>query len=102
MPVRQPKEGQYRWSNVRDTGRLLCFRCGVCRRRMFFDPADLIEVFGNRDWQDCPFPCSKCQSRLAVDVSMYYPEPGDYGRLRIRRPGRLRKIRTWRTVRLGD
>lgn len=102
MPPKPPRYGIYRWSHVRDTGRLVQFRCLGCQRRMFYDPNDLIAVYGDHDIAVLPFRCSRCGDREAIDVTMYYPEAGDYGHLSIRRPGKVRKIQTWVTVKLGD
>lgn len=102
MPVREPAQGEYLWSNVKKTGRILLFNCGLCRKRLYFDPADLIAVYGDCDWQYCPFVCSRCGKREFIDITMYRPDPGDYGQLTVRRPGKVKHVQTWKTVKLGD
>ena len=38
----------------------------------------------------------------AITIALYTPQKGDYGRLPIRRPGRVKRVQTWKTVKLGD
>lgn len=37
-----------------------------------------------------------------MQVKLHYPSGGGYGHLWVRRPGPVKRIQTWRTVRLGD
>ena len=102
MPAKRPIGGIYKLSNVRDTGRLIHYRCGICHRASYYDPADLIAVFGDGDIERPPFRCSGCGRNDSIDVGLHQPSAGDYGRLQIRRPGKIRTIQTWRTVVLGE
>jgi hypothetical protein len=49
-----------------------------------------------------PFPCSRCGKDEYVKVTLRPPEAGDWGNLRVRRPGPVRATQTWRWVKLGD
>ena len=102
MPAKPPRRGIYRFSNVRDTGRLIYYCCGGCNRKSFYDPADMITVFGDGNALLPPFPCSACGHGEAITIALYTPQKGDYGRLPIRRPGRVKRVQTWKTVKLGD
>jgi predicted RNA-binding Zn-ribbon protein involved in translation (DUF1610 family) len=86
-----------------ELGNLLVLRCRRCRRTSYFLPADLVEVYGDMEVDDFRLPCSKCGTSEMVRVEeLRTPKPGDYGSLDIRRPGPVKHIQTWRTVKLGD
>jgi hypothetical protein len=83
---------------------LIIIRCAHCRRLVRFLASDLIEVLGDpfAPADRAPFECSQCRRRDWLSVTLHSPAPGDVGHLVVRRPGPVRKIRTWRSVKLGD
>ena len=78
-------------------------RCNLRRRTVNFLARDLM-VLLDSDWPafSPPFPCSKCNSTEFLDVRTSTPGPGDFGKLSIRRPGAIKTVQLWHTVKLGD
>jgi len=84
-------------------GQLIKLRCNLCRRNVHFLAVDLVDIVGaNFPALAVPFPCSKCQKSDYIDVRVYTPLQADYGRLAVRRPDRVVKVQTWRSVKLGE
>lgn len=101
MPAKRPRYGGYRWSDLVTAGRLLGLRCGLCRRLAYYDPADLMAIYGDGDAETPPFDCSHCGTVDFVTVFFHDVAPGDYGSLPIRRPERVERI-VWRVAKLGE
>lgn len=94
---------EYRMCDAAKNGQLIKLRCNLCHRNVNFLASDLVSIVGaNFPALAVPFPCSKCQISDYIDVRVYTPREADYGRLFIRRPKRIVKMQTWRTVRLGE
>lgn len=87
-----------------DQGYLIIYRRMLCRSPATrFLASDLVPFGDPYGWADqIIFACSKCKKREYVKVKVQYPQGGDYGHLEVRRPGPVRRIQTWRTVKLGD
>jgi len=84
-------------------GQLIVCRCNACKRMVRYLAADLAQVLGpDRYAAKPPFACSVCGKTDYVSVKFASPSPGDYGHLTVRRPGPVRHVQTWRTVKLGD
>lgn len=78
-------------------------RCNLCRRTTHFLATDLVRLLNpDRDALRPPYSCSKCRKVESIQVTLRWPEPGDYGSLQVRRPGAVRVTQTWKTVKLGD
>lgn len=93
----------FRLDDAARTGVLLRVRCNLCQRTAYYLATDLAELFDpNRPAWQPPFPCSKCKTDEYVTVKVHSPAAGDYGNLLVRRPGKLLRTQTWRTVKLGD
>ena len=85
------------------SGQLLVVTCSRCHRTVHFLATDLIEfISGEKDTALAPFPCSRCGKKDCIRVTVRTPYSGDYGQLVVRRPGPVRKIQTWRDLKLGD
>jgi hypothetical protein len=101
----QPASSRFQRYKLRDAakdGRIITYKCLVCRCTTNFLAADLITIYSaDQDAHDPVFKCSRCDS-WDIFVSFRIPAAGDYGSLLIRRPGPVRKTQTWRTVKLGD
>jgi len=86
-----------------EQNQLVIVRCNLCRRAITYLATDLV-LF--RDPEEPallpPFTCSRCNTTEFMRVTLTTPMPGDWGNLVIRRPGPVRRIQTWRTVKLGD
>jgi len=85
-------------------GDIVKVRCYGCFKTMYFLAADLAALYGEKKpaLEPPPFECSKCGHAGLLRVELRMPKPGDYGNLAIRRPGPVKKIQTWRSVKLGD
>lgn len=65
--------------------------------------SDLVPIVGGLHYaHEPPFPCSRCKSTEYMATALLSPNLGDYGDMIVRRPGEVRQIQTWRTVKLGD
>lgn len=86
-----------------ELGNLLKVTCRRCRRVRYFLPADLVEIYGDREVDDCRplFPCSRCGDYDRVVLDLYAPSGGDAGVLDVCRPKRMQVVK-WRIVKLGD
>ena len=75
----------------------------LCRRAVTFLATDLIAFCDPaQPALTVPFPCSRCQTTEFMRVTLGSAVDGDWGNLTIRRPGPVRRIQTWRSVKLGD
>ncbi|WP_127751780.1 hypothetical protein [Devosia sp. 1566] len=103
-PPAHPYPGtRYQLRHAAANNQIIICRCSLCRRLVRYLATDLVELFGpDRDALQPPFNCSVCGKSDYVTVRLTSALPGDYGHLSIRRPGEVRTIQTWRTVKLGD
>lgn len=86
-----------------ELGQLIVLRCNLCRRTATYMATDLADLLGTgRDALAPPFRCSGCGKLGYIKVTLRPPEAGDWGHLVIRRPGPIRQVQTWRSVRLGE
>lgn len=94
----------YTLKKAAEDNRLLIVRCYLCRRpAVRYLASDLLAFCDPNGWADAPpFPCSKCGTAEYVKVKLHLVNLGDYGHLTVRRPGPVRRIQTWRNVKLGD
>lgn len=84
-------------------GVVLQVTCQCCWKRANYLATDLARLLGgDRPVVWPPFDCSGCRNDRYVKVKVHHPEPGDYGSMRIRRPGPVKMIQTWQVVNLGD
>lgn len=84
-------------------GQLLVQKCNLCRRTIYFLASDLVSLIDPTYPVHIPFfKCSRCETWEFIHVSVHHPSPGDYGRLIVRRPGKIVRTQKWRTVVLGD
>ncbi|TYC65629.1 hypothetical protein FMN63_24920 [Stappia sp. BW2] len=84
-------------------GVVLQVTCQCCWKRANYLATDLARLLGgDRPVVWPPFDCSGCGNDRYVKVKVHHPEPGDYGSMRIRRPGPVKMIQTWQVVSLGD
>jgi len=84
-------------------GQVVIVKCNMCRRGATYLAADLITLLDpNRPALAPPFPCPRCKTDEFIRVTLNSPYGADYGSMLIRRPGPIRRIQTWRTVKLGD
>ena len=82
---------------------LVSVKCNLCRRAVTFLATDLIAFCDPaQPALTVPFPCSRCQTTEFMRVTLGSAVDGDWGNLTIRRPGPVRVIQTWRSVKLGD
>ena len=94
---------RYSLRQAADDGQLVIVRCGLCRRTTHFLATDLVTMFDpNRSAYEPAFGCSNCKRDDYISVKLRMPATGDYGDLLVRRPGPVKRIQTWVTVRLGD
>ena len=94
---------RHRLRDAAAEGQLVIVRCNLCRRTATYLATDLVALLDPaRDALRPPFRCSKCGNEQFIRVSVRVPYAGDWGHLQVRRPGPVRVIQTWRTVRLGD
>jgi hypothetical protein len=93
----------YRLRDAAENGQLVVVTCGLCRRAATYLASDLVQLLNpERDALEPPFPCSRCGKAEYVTVKLRLPSEGDWGSLVVRRPRPIRRIRTWRWVKLGD
>jgi hypothetical protein len=86
-----------------EQNQLVIVRCNLCRRSITYLATDLVTLLPpDRLALEVPFTCSKCGTTEFMRVKLTSPFPGDWGNLVIRRPGPVRMIQSWRTVKLGD
>jgi hypothetical protein len=86
-----------------EQNQLVIVKCNLCRRSITYLASDLVTLLPPDELAlEVPFTCHKCGTREFMRVTLTSPFPGDWGNLVIRRPGPLRIIQTWRTVKLGD
>lgn len=100
----RPYPGTYRkLRQAAETNQMVEVWCAPCRRLVRFLAADLVLFFDpERDVMIPPFACSRCGNYERLRVTVKQPWDGDFGALDVRRPGLVRRIQTWRTVKLGD
>ena len=109
MPTVHPKQRSHpavpirRLRDAARDGQIVTVRCNLCRHTVNFLARDLVKILDpDRPAFAPPFPCSKCRSTEFLDVRTLTPSPADYGNLSVRRPGRVKTVQLWRTVKLGD
>jgi len=103
IPSRPYPGKVYRLREAAAANQLIVVRCVGCRRSVRYLATDLVTLLDPmRPAYDPPFACSKCGTTEGMKVTFHFPEVGDFGSLTVRRPGPVRRIQTWRTVRLGD
>lgn len=94
------------WRTLKDEvrdGYLMKLQCGLCRRTVYFLPADLIQMVGADHYSHKPpFTCRTCQTSEYLRITVHKPQPGDYGRLPVRRIIKIVRRAKWVNVRLGD
>lgn len=85
-------------------GWVVKIRCNGCFKSAYYLASDLAAVFGDDRFVDRPPPivCSRCKTASMLHAEAGSPDAGAWGNLVIRRPGPVRQIQTWRTVKLGD
>ena len=82
---------------------IVMLTCRGCWKRANYLAVDLVGlVGGHAPAHKAPFECSACGTDQHIKVRFHYPRPGDYGALRIRRPGPVKTVQTWRNVVLGE
>jgi hypothetical protein len=81
---------------------LIRVRCSIHMSTTYFLAADLIDVYGDQPVYEMIMPCARCGSAEFVTIKDHSPSGGDYGHLKVRRPGPVRTTQTWQTVVLGD
>src|SRR4051812_31266383 len=102
-PARPYPGRRYRLKDAAEANQLVIVRCVGCRRTVRYIAADLCLLLDPRGDADAvPFACSKCRTVAHMRVTLHPPALGDYGHLVVRRPGPVKHIQTWKTVRLGD
>jgi hypothetical protein len=109
MPEQHYKPGSRYAPNVfrlRDAAAdnyLLAMRCTLCRRTVYYLASDLATIIDpSTPVYEVLFPCSRDGTAEFVSIRPRALMPGDYGNLDVRRPGPVRHVQTWRTVKLGD
>ncbi len=103
IPSRPYPGKVFRLRDAAAANQLVVVRCIGCRRSVRYLAADLVTLLdAMRPAHDPPFACSKCGTTNGMRVTLHSPEVGDYGHLTVRRPGPVRRIQTWRSVKLGD
>ena len=86
-----------------EQGQLVFVRCSRCRRRAIYLATDLVTLLNpERDALLPPFPCSRCGTANYITVECRVHFSDEVGHLAIRRPGPIKRIQLWRTVKLGD
>jgi len=102
-PLRAGDPDVYRLKDAARDGLLLEIRCHGCRRTHYFLASDMAALYGGDQpaWMP-PMECSRCGTREMMRVNFRSPRDGDYGNLDIRRPGPVKHIQTWRSIKLGD
>ena len=86
-------------------GQILSLKCKRCfRKPVLFLASDLIQVMNpERDcFQPPPFPCSKCGSGEAIEVTLREQQADAVGKLVIRRLKGIKQMPVWRDEMLGD
>src|SRR3569833_2781191 len=106
-PHRSSRAGRskpYTLANAERDRNLIAVKCQGCWKTAYYLPAALIALYGadRPAYDPPPFDCSRCKTDRLLRVEMRSIAQGDWGNLEVRRPGVVRKIQTWRTVRLGD
>jgi len=84
-----------------ELGRLIKLRCRQCKRTAYFLPADLVDVYGDMEVDHFRLPCSACRTDRMVIADLHTPQPGDWGKLDVRRPRRVETLK-WYVTKLGD
>lgn len=100
----RPYPGTYRrLKDAAEANQLIEVWCAPCRRLVRFLASDLVLLFDPmQDVMIPPYSCSRCGNHEHLRVSVKSPWDTDYGALDVRRPGPVKRIQTWRTVKLGD
>ncbi len=104
LPIRAHPAKPFRTiKDAADDGQLLVLKCNLCRRTTYFLAIDLLTIIDPKHPVHIPpFPCGRCKTREYVNVKIHHPNPGDYGQLPVRRPGKIVRIQKWRNVKLGE
>ncbi|MEM9211533.1 MAG: hypothetical protein AAGA63_08595 [Pseudomonadota bacterium] len=101
--MEHPAKPIFRLGDAAAKGRLLLYKCNLCRRATYFLASDLAQIYDPEIEFDSPlFACSRCNRHDYINVRIHVPHPGDYGSLTVKRPGPIKTIQTWRMVKLGD
>ena len=86
-----------------EQNQLVTVKCNLCRRAFTYLATDLVRFCDpEQPALTVPFACSKCGTTEFMRVTLGSAMAGDWGNLSIRRPGPVRRIQTWPTVKLGD
>lgn len=100
---RHPAKREGLLSDFEGTDVLIRLNCSLCRKSLYFLPADLVKILGpDHPIHKPPFDCSGCGGKQYMKVKTHSPSKGDYGHLPIRRLGPIKTVYTWKTVTLGD
>lgn len=102
-PARPYPGKRYRLKEAAENHQLIVVRCVGCRRSIRYLASDLCLILNPESGAHAvPFACSTCGTAGKMRVKLHSPSPRDYGHLIVRRTGAVRRIQTWRTVKLGD
>lgn len=103
QPARPYPGKVYRLRDAAEANQLIVVRCLGCRQSVRYLASDLTTLLDPlRPAHEPPFPCSRCGTDRDMKVRLHSPAIGDYGHLVVRRPGPVKHIQTWRSVKLGD
>lgn len=80
----------------------MLYHCRGCNKKAVFDPADLIVLYGDQDAMQPAFACSRCGHARHISIGLFDPAVSTYGQMYIRKPGKLKQVQTWQTVRIGS
>jgi len=79
---------------------LVRVQCIVCRVRRFYLPGDLVQLFGDRPFEEVGrrMRCERCKHGGEVDVGMLLPTAKEREAIRVRRLVEIRTVRrpVWR------
>lgn len=101
MPDQPPKRRHLMWmlSRAIENGQVVWVECGYCRGRRYYEPADLMKLFGDVDVNRLArrMRCERCGRNDNMGCDVYLPVAAERAAMTMRRlvEIRVRKIPVW-------
>lgn len=95
-PSRRKVEA-YKLKHAAEDGRLIIYRCSLCRRVTVFLASDVVAIW-NPEMSVLVerSACGQCQTAEFMNVDVRLPTSDDVGHLLVRRPAGTRTVQLWR------
>ena len=97
---RRKRGGAWTLSNAHEVGQLVRVQCGLCNVRRWYQPKDLMEIFGDVEAElvGGKMNCERCGKNDCMHVQTQNPSARERQDIRVRRLAEIRVVRrmVWR------